>query len=212
MPTGTPIRDIRDQLLAAAERVLLRDGPDALTSRAVTTEAGVAKGILHRHYANFDTFLVTLVLAHLERLDALSKELRASAGTATLTDNLTRALAAALLPSALEIVRLVCSRHQLLGRLRPAVPAGVPLLVETTRMVATYLTAERGLGRIAIDAPVDTLAVILVGSSHLLAASSQRAPIEPDDLREVVSTALESVIQKQTARATQTGDPASGDR
>lgn len=204
MPTGTPIRDIRDQLLAAAERVLLRDGPDALTSRAVTTEAGVAKGILHRHYADFDTFLVTLVLAHIERLDALSTELRASAGTATLADNLTRALAAALQPSALAIACLVCSRDQLLARLRPAAPAGVPLLAETTRMIAAYLTTERGLGRIAIDTDVDTLAVILVGSSHLLAASSQRAPIEPDDLHPVVSTALESVIQKQTARAAQT--------
>ena len=57
VPTGTPIRDIREQLLDAAERVLLRDGPDAVTSRAVTTEARVAKGILHRHFPDFGTFL-----------------------------------------------------------------------------------------------------------------------------------------------------------
>lgn len=204
MPTGTPIRDIRDQLLEAAERVLLRDGPDALTSRAVTTEAGVAKGILHRHFADFDTFLATLVLAHIERLDALSTELRASAGTATLTDNLTRALAAALEPSAVRIVSLVSSRDELLARLRLAAPPGVPLLAETTRMIAAYLTAERGLGRIAIETDVDTLAIILVGSSHLLATGSQHAPLEPDDLRRVVSTAVESVSRQQPARAAQT--------
>ena len=51
MPTGTAIRDAREQLFAAAERILLRDGPNALTSRAVTTEAGFAKGVLHRHFA-----------------------------------------------------------------------------------------------------------------------------------------------------------------
>ena len=51
------------QLFAAAERVLVRDGPDALTSRAVTTEAGCAKGVLHRHFADFDAFLAELVLA-----------------------------------------------------------------------------------------------------------------------------------------------------
>jgi AcrR family transcriptional regulator len=204
VPTGTPIRDIRDQLLDAAGRVLVRDGPDALTSRAVTTEAGVAKGILHRHFADFDTFLATLVLARLERLDSLSTELRASAGTATLTDNLTRVLAAALEPSALRIVSLVSSRDELLARVRLASPAGVPLLAETTRMIAAYLTAERGLGRIAIETDVDTLAVILVGSSHLLAAGSQSAPLDPDDLREVVSTALQSIIQKQPARASKT--------
>ena len=62
MPTGVAIRDVREQLFDAAERVLLRDGPSALTSRAVTTEAGCAKGVLHRHFADFDAFLAELVL------------------------------------------------------------------------------------------------------------------------------------------------------
>jgi AcrR family transcriptional regulator len=44
VPTGVHLRDARQQLFDAAERVLLRDGPDALTSRAVTDEAGCAKG------------------------------------------------------------------------------------------------------------------------------------------------------------------------
>src|SRR5690348_543872 len=38
MPTGVAIRDPRGQLFDAAERVLLRDGPGGLTSRAVTME------------------------------------------------------------------------------------------------------------------------------------------------------------------------------
>jgi AcrR family transcriptional regulator len=42
MPTGVALRDAREQLFAAAERVLLRAGPNGLTSRAVTAEAGVA--------------------------------------------------------------------------------------------------------------------------------------------------------------------------
>jgi AcrR family transcriptional regulator len=54
VPTGVALRDVREQLFGAAERVLLRDGPSALTSRAVTDEAGVAKGVLHRHFADFD--------------------------------------------------------------------------------------------------------------------------------------------------------------
>ena len=61
MPTGVAIRDARAQLFDAAERIMLRGGPNALTSRAVTTEAGVAKGVLHRHFADFDTFLAELV-------------------------------------------------------------------------------------------------------------------------------------------------------
>ena len=68
MPTGVAIRDPREQLFDAAERVLLRDGPNALTSRAVTAEAGCAKGVLHRHFADFDAFLAELVLDRIARL------------------------------------------------------------------------------------------------------------------------------------------------
>ena len=200
VPTGTPIRDVRQQLLDGAERVLLRDGPDAVTSRAVTTEAGVAKGILHRHFPDFGTFLATLALSHIERLDTLATEVRASAGTETPTDNLTRALAAALDPSAVAIVNLILSRHELLARLRLTTPTGVPLLAETTKMIAAYLTAERGLGRIAASTEVDTLAVMLVGSAHLLAAESQPVALQPDDLLDVVSATVESVIQQQAER------------
>lgn len=69
--------------------------------------AGVAKGILHRHFPDFDAFLAALVLTHIERLDARSQELRASAGTETVTDNLARVLAAALDPVAVRIISLV---------------------------------------------------------------------------------------------------------
>ena len=68
MPTGVAIRDAREQLFDAAERVLLRDGPHALTSRAVTTEAHCAKGVLHRHFADFDAFLAELVLDRIDRI------------------------------------------------------------------------------------------------------------------------------------------------
>ena len=200
VPTGIPIRDIREQLFDAAERVLLRDGPSALTSRAVTTEAGVAKGILHRHFPDFDAFLAALVLTHIERLDSRSQDLRASAGTGTVTHNLARALAGALDPSAVLIISLVCSRHELLARLRLTTPSGVPLATEITRMIVAYLTAERGLGRIAINADVDTLAITLVGSAHLLAAEREGVPLDPDDLRDVLRTVIDSIVQGQPRR------------
>ena len=41
VPTGVTIRDVREQLFGAAERILLRDGPDALTSRAVAASPAV---------------------------------------------------------------------------------------------------------------------------------------------------------------------------
>ncbi len=83
MPTGVALRDVRDQLFDAAERVLLRDGPSALTTRAVTAEAGVAHGVLHRHFADFDAFLAELVLDRIGRMDSQAAALREAAGTGT---------------------------------------------------------------------------------------------------------------------------------
>lgn len=47
--TRTPSRDVEQALIDAAERVLVRDGPGAVTVRAVAVEAGVAPmGIYNR--------------------------------------------------------------------------------------------------------------------------------------------------------------------
>ena len=118
MPTGVAIRDVREQLFDAAERVLLRDGPNALTSRAVTTEAGCAKGVLHRHFADFDAFLAELVLDRIARIDAQAAALRESAGTGTVAGNLTGALTDLFGSVAVAIVGLITFRDELRARLR----------------------------------------------------------------------------------------------
>src|SRR6202012_5923194 len=99
MPTGVAIRDPRGQLFDAALRVLLRDGPAALTSRAVTAEAAVAKGVLHRHFAHFDAFLTDRALDRIARIDRQAADLRAAAGTRTVTGNLAAALPALFNPA-----------------------------------------------------------------------------------------------------------------
>lgn len=74
------------------------------------------------------------------------------------------------------IVSLVISREGLRERLRPATPAGVPLLAEAGAMLESYLTAERELGRIASDADVDTIALTLIGTGYLLFAGRDATP------------------------------------
>ena len=194
MPTGVAIRDPRQQLFDAAERVLLRDGPNALTSRAVTTEAGVAKGVLHRHFADFDAFLAGLVQDRIARIGTQAAALRASAGTGTVAGNLAGALTDLFSSVAVAIVALVTFRDDLRARLRQARPAGVPLLTEATAMIASYLAAERGLGRIAADADVDTLAPTLIGAGHLLVAGRDRRPPEAGALLKIVTTVIAGVL------------------
>ncbi|MEV2220136.1 TetR/AcrR family transcriptional regulator [Nocardia vinacea] len=194
MPTGVAMRDPREQLFDAAERILLRDGPNALTSRAVTTEAGCAKGVLHRHFADFDGFLAELVLDRIGRIDQQSAALRESAGTRTVTDNLTDALTTVFESVAVAIVSLVTFRDELRTRLRQVRPSGVPVLTEATTMLATYLTAEQALGRITPEADTDTLALTLIGSAHLLFADRTDAPPTPEATRKVVTTVIASTL------------------
>jgi AcrR family transcriptional regulator len=196
VPTGVAIRDAREQLFAAAERILLRDGPNALTSRAVTTEAGFAKGVLHRHFADFDAFLAELVLDRIAGIDDQATALRHSAGTGTVAGNLTGALTDLFGSVAVAIVALITFRYDLRARLRQARPAvGVPLLTEATAMIASYLAAEQELGRIAADADVATLAPMLIGTGHLLFAGRDGIPPEAGAVRKVVATAIASVLR-----------------
>ena len=194
MPTGVALPDARAQLFDAAERVMVRQGPSALTSRAVTQEAGCAKGVLHRHFADLDDFLVELVLDRIARIETQAVHLRQAAGTATVLDNLTEALRAVFGSVALVIVGLVISRDALRARLRHYVPTGVPVLAEATTMLASYLRAERDLGRIAADADVDTLAPTLIGAGHLLFADRDGAPPDAPSIRRVVSAVIAGVV------------------
>jgi AcrR family transcriptional regulator len=194
VPTGVALRDVREQLFDAAERVLLRDGPDALTSRAVTTEAGCAKGVLHRHFADFDDFLAEFVLDRVSRMDSQAAGLLDSAGTGTVVGNLADALTAVFRSVAVAIVPLVTFRDELRARLRQTWPAGVPALTQAVVMIASYLTVERGLGRIAADADIDTLAPTLIGAAHLLFADRNAAPPDAAAVRKMVTTVLAGVM------------------
>ncbi|WRZ88687.1 TetR/AcrR family transcriptional regulator [Streptomyces sp. NBC_01007] len=196
MPTGVALRDAREQLFAAAERVLLRDGPNALTSRAVTMEAGCAKGVLHRHFADFDVFLAELVRDRIARLDVQAAALRESAGTGTVAGNLTAALADVFGPLALGMLGLVVARDALRARLRETTPTGLPLLTEAAAMIGSYLRAERDLGRIAPDADVDTLALTLIGTGHLLFAGGESTPPDLEGVRRMVTSVVAGAVRE----------------
>jgi AcrR family transcriptional regulator len=194
VPTGIALQDARARLFAAAERILLRDGPSGLTSRAVTDEAGVAKGVLHRHFADFDDFLAGLVHDRVTQLEMTSAALLASAGSGTVAGNLAQALASALTPVAMGMVALITFRDGLRRRLRETWPVGVPLLTELSNTLRAYLLGERGLGRIAADADTDALALTLLGSCHLLFIDRTGTPPAPEAVRALVQGVLGAAL------------------
>ena len=198
MPTGVHLRDARQSLFDAAERVLLRAGPNGLTSRAVTDEAGFAKGVLHRHFTDFDAFLTELVLDRAAQLEVQAGALREAAGTGTVAGNLAAALTTLFGPVPVAIVPLITFRDELRARLRQARPGGgIAILAQVTTAVGAYLTEERERGRIAADADIHSLTLSLVGGGHLMFADSDPGPPETATVTRFVTTVLADVMQRR---------------
>ncbi len=63
-------------------------------------------------------------------------------------------------------------------------------------MIIEYLAAERESGRVAADADVDTLALTLIGSGHLLFAGREGAPPREDEVRKVVGSVLAGALRE----------------
>jgi AcrR family transcriptional regulator len=193
VPTGVHLSSPRELLFDAAERVLARDGASGLTSRAVTTEAAVAKGVMHRHFVDFDSFLAELVLDRAAELDATAATLRNAVGTGTVVDNLTAALTAVFTPLAAAMVALVVMRDGLRARLRSAGAARFPLIAEGSAMVTGYLAEEQALGRVVAAADLAALSPTLIGSAHLLFTDREAGVPDATALRRVVASVMQGV-------------------
>jgi AcrR family transcriptional regulator len=167
-PRGVTIPDVPKQLFQAAERVLMRAGPSGLNSRAITSEAGVAKGVLHNHFPDLDGFLAAFVLDRFRLTAEDAAKLPSRAGTGTVVGNLTDTALSVFGPNALALISLVTSRPALMLRLQRSVDAGAPDLQTIEDAFAAYLNAEKQLGRIAAAADTETLALTLVGTIHHL--------------------------------------------
>jgi AcrR family transcriptional regulator len=167
MTRGVAIPEVGEQLFAAADRVLARDGPAGLTTRAVTAEAGVANGVLHRHFRDLDAFLASFIASRLEAIADGAAALPGRAGQGTVTGNLTDATVAVFGASAQALMSLVAAKPDLGPALEHASGRSAGL-GDIERHFAAYLDAEKRLGRIGPAADTQTLAFTLLGTVHHL--------------------------------------------
>ena len=166
-PRGRAIPGVREQLFQAADRLLVRAGPTALTTRAITSEAGVANGVLHRHFRDLDTFLAEFAADRLQAIADTAAALPARAGHGTVTGNLTDATLALFGSNALALMNLVANRPAL-GTALEHVTTAVSGLGDVEKHFTAYLEAEKKLGRIAAETDTQTIAFTLLGSVHHL--------------------------------------------
>src|ERR1700748_3025389 len=75
-----PSADIERELLAAAEAVLVRDGPSGLTVRAVAAEAGIAPMGVYNRLGGKDGLVDALLIRGFDRLRLALEEAMAAPG------------------------------------------------------------------------------------------------------------------------------------
>lgn len=172
-PRGVATPDVRERLFAAAERVLADGGPGALTSRAVTTEAGCAKGLLHAHFAGLDEFVAELCLDRFARTAAKARALSGLVGRGSVAENLDAVVLALLGSGGPAVSGLALTRPVATVRVREALEAGAPGFAAIQEAVTGYLEAERRLGRVADTVEPSVAALALVGTAHHLLMTSR---------------------------------------
>jgi AcrR family transcriptional regulator len=186
---GVAIPELQERLFAATERIVARDGAAGVTSRAITDEAGCAKGVLHNHFDGLDGFLAEFAMDRARRGMALVAGLPALAGQNTVADNLVTASTTVFGSGVTTAAALIMARPALMVRMREMFSADGPLS-DVEAAFAAYLRAERDLGRIPASTDTTTLAFSLVGAVHHLFFTQHGTPLDPGQVARIISTVL----------------------
>ncbi|MFE0698938.1 TetR/AcrR family transcriptional regulator [Streptomyces sp. NPDC058872] len=191
-PRGVATPDVRERLFAAAERIVERDGPGALTSRSVTTEAGCAKGLLHAHFAGLDEFVAELCLDRFARTATRARALTELTGKGTVAGNLDAVVLALFDRGGPALSGLALTRPAAAQRFREAMEGGAPGFAAVQGAVSDYLEAERALGRVASTLDPPTVALAVVGTAHhLLMTTWPGAPDPRPAVKRLVAVLVE---------------------
>ncbi len=187
---GVRTPELHEQMFAAAERIMARDGVAGLTSRAITDEAGCAKGVLHNHFDGLDGFLAEFAVDRVHRTEDAVSGLPAQAGHRTVSDNLVAAALTVFGSGATQIAALITARPALAARVLTALgPDGQPF-GEIQAAFTSYLRTEQELDRLPATIDADTVAFTLIGAVHHLFFTASGSEPDPDRVRGIVTTLL----------------------
>ncbi len=143
----------RRELLAVAERILLRQGFAETTMQRVAEEAGASKETLYRHFRSKDDLIIEIVLARTEDLRVtLEANFDSGAGLADVLRNLGRTLLQAMSgPEVIALLRIVVTETVGNPALGLALYTAGP--ERTNRWLTAYLEASERRGEFRGEDP-----------------------------------------------------------
>lgn len=156
----------RDDILAAAEKIMRTEGFAHATTKQIARESGYSEAALYKHFTDKSEIFLAVLGERISDLPQLLTELAEHGGRHSVWANLTRIARSALdfyiatFPIAVSVFssQSLLTEHR--NRLRE-VGAGP----EQVRLgVARYLRAERDRGRITRRSDPDSAASLLIGA------------------------------------------------
>jgi AcrR family transcriptional regulator len=156
----------REEILAAAARIMQTEGYARATTKAIAREAGYSEAALYKHFTDKAEIFLAVLSEQLPGLDPLLRHLEESAGERTVRANLEEvaATAIAFYVETFPIGMSLYSSQTLLAAHRDRVRemgAGPRVPIDA---VARYLDAERRIGRLGAEADPFAMAALLLGA------------------------------------------------
>jgi AcrR family transcriptional regulator len=165
----------RARFIEHAEAIVRRDGPAALTMRALASEAGCSVGLPYKVFADRTDLVAAVIAKEMERVRSELEAVESAAGTGTVGGNLARWAEVLLASPAVALAHGDHDQEELDRAVEAA--AGRTGIVRTLEgSVAAYLRAEQGAGRIPEDVDVRAHAFLVAGAVHNLVASGPGYP------------------------------------
>jgi AcrR family transcriptional regulator len=213
LATSTRGAATRARLLAAARDVVGEVGYPHATTKAIAAAAGVAEGTIYRHFPDKHALFLAAVADANEPVIAWMEALPARAGQGTLAGNLSETLTRLatlrehMLPLELAMLTdpdLAARRREAVAALHSGEPAaalpGLPA-PNPPGLLAAYLAAEQGLGRVRADADPTRAAVTILAT--LMGLTIMTAHDTPDSAGDAVTVRLLGTAADMLARGLQ---------
>ncbi|MFE3293169.1 TetR/AcrR family transcriptional regulator [Rhodococcus sp. NPDC059234] len=183
--------NLREHLIAAAERLIARRGTAGLTVRDIAREAEVADGVLYNHFANKEELLGLGLAARVRAVEAGLGGAVPTAGDGTVAENLRTlvrrgfALHRAILPAFVGAL----TQPKVLSAYASHETDEPPLRA----LLADYLRGEQRIGRVDAAADVDAAVTMISGAWHDLVLRGLLSG-EPPASEEPVDSQVDAMV------------------
>jgi AcrR family transcriptional regulator len=182
--------ELRASLIEHARRLVAREGPVALTMRALANEAGCALGLPYKVFADRADLMVELVHASFGDIGRAGDELLGQVGRGTVAGNLTWFAEWLLDSPGVALAQHVMSDEGLAHSVAAHFHASGQGPTQLESLVADYLVAEQRAGRVATEVDTDAFGFVLAGAIHHLVVMGHGYPRPSKERLQQIITAV----------------------